>query len=72
MRQLTDAVTDSYIYDAFGNLKDHLGTSDNRYLYTGEQYDPDAGLYYLRARFVNIEHPEESGIALPNSPVRIL
>ncbi len=75
VRQLTDAdgaVTDSYIYDAFGNLKDHLGTSDNRYLYTGEQYDPDAGLYYLRARFVNIEHPEESGIALPNSPVRIL
>ncbi len=51
MRQLTDAVTDSYIYDAFGNLKDHLGTSDNRYLYAGEQYDPASGLYYLRARY---------------------
>jgi len=54
VRHLTDAdgtVTDSYIYDAFGNLKDHLGDSDNRYLYAGEQYDPDAGLYYLRARY---------------------
>ncbi len=54
MRQLTDAdgaVTDSYIYDAFGNLRDHLGNSDNRYLYAGEQYDADSGLYYLRARY---------------------
>ena len=54
VRQLTDAdgtVTDSYIYDAFGNLRDHVGNSDNRYLYAGEQYDPDAGLYYLRARY---------------------
>jgi len=53
VRQLTDAdgaVTDSYIYDAFGNLRDHLGNSDNRYLYAGEQYDSGAGLYYLRAR----------------------
>ena len=54
VRHLTDAdgtVTDSYIYDAFGNLRDHLGNSDNRYLYAGEQYDADAGLYYLRARY---------------------
>ena len=54
VRQLTDAdgaVTDSYIYDAFGNLRDHLGDSDNRYLYAGEQYDPASGLYYLRARY---------------------
>ncbi len=54
VRPLTDAagnVTDSYIYDAFGNLRDHAGSADNRYLYAGEQYDPDAGLYYLRARY---------------------
>ncbi|RLC19393.1 MAG: hypothetical protein DRI57_07180, partial [Deltaproteobacteria bacterium] len=44
-------VTDSYVYDAFGNLRDRLGTTVNHYLYTGEQYDPDAGLYYLRARY---------------------
>ena|GEM_PF-3047553 len=44
-------MTDSYVYDAFGNLRDRLGTTVNHYLYTGEQYDPDAGLYYLRARY---------------------
>ena len=43
-------VTDSYVYGAFGNLRDRLGTTVNNYLYTGEQYDPDSGFYYLRAR----------------------
>ena len=67
VRHLTDAdgtVTDSYIYDAFGNLKDHLGDSDNRYLYAGEQYDPDAGLYYLRARY----YDPESGRFMTHDP----
>ena len=31
----------------------HTGTSDNVYLYRGEQWDADLGLYYLRARFMN-------------------
>ncbi len=59
MRQLADTagtVTDSYIYDAFGNLRDHVGSADNRYLYAGEQYDPNAGLYYLRARCYDPEN----------------
>jgi len=50
---LTDGagnVTDSYVYDAFGNLRDRLGTTVNHYLYTGEQYDPNSGFCYLRAR----------------------
>ncbi len=67
VRHLTDAdgtVTDSYIYDAFGNLRDHLGDSDNRYLYAGEQYDPDAGLYYLRARY----YDPKSGRFLTHDP----
>jgi RHS repeat-associated protein len=29
------------------------GTTPNNYLYRGEQYDPDLGLYYLRARYYN-------------------
>ena len=29
------------------------GTTPNNYLYRGEQYDPDLGLYYLRARYCN-------------------
>ncbi len=69
VRQLTDSdgtVTDSYIYDAFGNLKDHLGESDNRYLYAGEQYDPDSGLYYLRARY----YDPESGRFMTHDPYR--
>jgi RHS repeat-associated protein len=56
VRQLTNsagAVTDTYEYDAFGNDVYHTGTTPNNYLYRGEQYDPDLGLYYLRARYYN-------------------
>ena len=53
-RKLTDAVemiTDTYVYDAFGILLNRTGTTVNNYLYTGEQYDPNIGFYYLRARY---------------------
>jgi len=53
---LTDAtgkVTDSYEYDAFGNSFTVSGTTPNNYLYRGEQFDSDLGLYYLRARYYN-------------------
>ena len=56
VRQLTNslgAVTDSYEYDAFGNSFTKQGTTPNNYLYRGEQYDSDFGLYYLRARYYN-------------------
>jgi RHS repeat-associated protein len=46
-------VTDTYVYDAFGTLITATGTTNNRYLYTGEQFDPNLGLYYLRARLMN-------------------
>ena len=46
-------VTDTYVYDAFGSLITATGTTKNRYLYTGEQFDPNLGLYYLRARLMN-------------------
>ena len=55
-RQLTDAtqqITDTYTYDAFGLLLDRSGATENNYLYTGEQYDPNVGFYYLRARYYN-------------------
>lgn len=41
---------DAYTYDAFGNLLSGSPDSNNSYLYTGEQLDPDLGFYYLRAR----------------------
>jgi RHS repeat-associated protein len=60
VRFLTDAlgqVTDTYDYDAFGNLIAQTaagGTpTPNLYLFAGEQFDPDLGLYYLRARYAN-------------------
>jgi RHS repeat-associated protein len=56
VRQLTGSggtVTDIYEYDAFGNKFTVTGTTPNNYLYRGEQYDPDLGLYYLRARYYN-------------------
>src|SRR5579884_1185520 len=56
VRQLTNAagaVTDSYDYDAFGNLINSTGTTPNNYLFAGEQYDPNLGVYYNRARYLN-------------------
>ncbi len=56
VRMLTNSagqVTDTYEYDAFGNLLDQTGTTPNVYLYRGEQWDPDLSLYYLRARYYN-------------------
>jgi RHS repeat-associated protein len=47
----TQAVTDEYAYDAFGIMLHSTGTTPNNYLYTGEQYDPGSGMYYLRARY---------------------
>jgi RHS repeat-associated protein len=56
VRQLTNSagvVTDTYDYDAYGNLVNHTGTTPNVYLYRGERYDPDMGLYYMCGRWYN-------------------
>ena len=49
------ALTDTYTYTPYGKLSSHEGTSENSFLFTGEQYDPEAGLYYLRARYYSPE-----------------
>lgn len=54
VRFLTDtagAVTDTYDYDAFGNLISQMGTTPNLYLFAGEQFDPALRIYYNRARY---------------------
>jgi RHS repeat-associated protein len=56
VRAVTDqngAVTDTYDYDAFGNLIHQTGTTPNNYLFAGEQFDSDLNLYYNRARYLN-------------------
>jgi RHS repeat-associated protein len=56
VRYLTDIngiVTDTYDYDAFGNLIARTGNTPNNYLFTGEQFDSDLNLYYLRSRYHN-------------------
>lgn len=47
----TGAITDTYDYDAFGNLLSQTGTTPNNYLFAGEQFDPVLGVYYNRARY---------------------
>lgn len=58
VRYLTDTagvVTDTFTYDAFGILVERTGTTVNDYRYTGEQWDGDLGMYYLRARYYRPE-----------------
>jgi RHS repeat-associated protein len=77
VRNLTDSsgtVTDSYEYDAFGNSFTVSGSTPNNYLYRGEQWDADLGLYYLRARYYNpltgrflSRDPEDGNVTNPAS-----
>jgi RHS repeat-associated protein len=51
LTNVSGAVTDTYDYDAFGNVVARTGTTANDYLYRGEQFDSDLGAYFLRARY---------------------
>jgi RHS repeat-associated protein len=54
IRLLTDGegnVTDAWTYSAFGEIISRTGMTPNRFTYTGEQWDPNVGFYYLRARW---------------------
>jgi RHS repeat-associated protein len=56
VRALTDPtgnVTDTFDYDAFGNLINRTGNTPNTRFFHGEEFDPDLGLYNLRARLMN-------------------
>ena len=56
IRALTDetaATTDRYAFTGFGELLTHTGDDANAYLFAGEMLDPNAGLYYNRARWMD-------------------
>ena len=55
VRSLTNesgSVTDTLVFDAFGNETNRTGTTDNPYGFQGEERDA-TGLYYLRARYMD-------------------
>src|ERR1700728_4132237 len=56
------SMTNSYIYDAFGNLTATTGTLTNPFQFTGRDSDPETSLYYYRARYyspqIDIFHRE--------------
>jgi RHS repeat-associated protein len=61
IRALTDstgAITDTYTYDAWGVLINQTSSltrpTSNAFRFTGEQWDEDLGMYFLRARYLNV------------------
>jgi RHS repeat-associated protein len=46
----TGAETDTYTYDAWGNLISRVGNTPNDRFFLAEEFDPDLGLMHLRAR----------------------
>ncbi|MCR4336509.1 MAG: RHS repeat-associated core domain-containing protein [Candidatus Omnitrophica bacterium] len=46
-------VTQSYVYDSFGNILRREGNLTNPYTYTGRELDTESGLYYYRARYMD-------------------
>jgi RHS repeat-associated protein len=45
------AATDTFNYDAYGNMVARTGTTANPYLFTGQWFDAATGQYYQRARY---------------------
>ena len=47
------SVTDTWDYDAFGNVIGRTGSTENAFTYRGEQIDTSLGLQYLRSRWMD-------------------
>jgi RHS repeat-associated protein len=44
-------ILNTYDYDGYGNVLATTASTANNYRYAGQQWDPDLGMYYLRARY---------------------
>ena len=63
------AVTDTYSYDAYGDLIASLGNTGNPFLYTGQWFDAPIEQYYVRARYEDTELGRFLSVdPLPDSP----
>ncbi len=49
----TGSLANTYVYDASGNLTASTGSVVNPFQYTGRDYDPETGLRYYRARYLD-------------------
>jgi|GEM_PF-4901520 len=53
-RTLSDSagsISDAYDYEAFGEVLNRTGVTENSYMFAGEQFDSSLNQYYLRARY---------------------
>jgi len=44
-------ITDSFVYDSFGNVTANTGSFAQPFRFTGREWDAEMGLYYYRARY---------------------
>jgi len=71
-------VLNTYNYDTFGNIISKTETIPNPFTFTGREYDPESGLYYLRnryydprsGRFLSVDPLDESAYSyVENNPL---
>ncbi len=59
-------LTNSYVYDSFGNVTTSAGTLTNPFQFTARDADSESGLYYYRARY----YAPQIGRFLSEDPIR--
>jgi RHS repeat-associated protein len=59
-------LSDTLVYDSFGNLISSTGSFTQPFRYTGREFDVETGLYYYRARY----YDPAAGRFLSEDPIR--
>jgi RHS repeat-associated protein len=66
LSNLTGALSNSYTYDAFGNLLLTTGSLMNSFQYTGRDFDPETRVGFYRARY----YSPDTGRFISEDPIR--